>query len=160
MAKKESAKRGYMTKDEIAKHLEGRSDKQSIRYLEGVLEKRRLLAPQTQRSAYQTLGEIYEREGQPIKASNMYRYAGENIRGQRLFEETMSKRGYGRDRYRGKVSAVITIAGILAGLFFLSPNITGDVVANMTNSTSSFLGVGLLIIGLIAGLFWMTKKPY
>lgn len=57
-----------------------------------------------------------------------------------------------------RLSSIITIAGFVGGIFFLSNNITGNVVGNMTNSTSNFLGAGLLIIGLVAGFFWVKQK--
>jgi len=53
---------------------------------------------------------------------------------------------------------MVTVIGIVLGIFFLSNNITGNVVGNMTNSTSNFLGAGLLIIGLVAGFFWVKQK--
>ncbi|MBI2046844.1 hypothetical protein HYT26_01620 [Candidatus Pacearchaeota archaeon] len=50
-------------------------------------------------------------------------------------------------------SIAVAIIGILGGIFFLSPNLTGNVIGNMTNSTSSIIGVTLLIIGLIGSFF-------
>jgi len=41
---------------------------------------------------------------------------------------------------------------------FLSSNITGNAIAGMTIKTTSFLGAGLLIIGLVAGFFWLKSK--
>lgn len=54
--------------------------------------------------------------------------------------------------------AVISGIGILGSLFFLSPNITGNAISNLTTKTTSFLGVGLLIIGLVAGFFWLKRR--
>lgn len=56
------------------------------------------------------------------------------------------------------VSSVIAIAGILGGIFFLSSNITGNAIADLTIKTTSFLGAGSLIIGLVAGLFLLKKN--
>jgi len=57
-----------------------------------------------------------------------------------------------------KVISVISISGILSGLFFLSPNVTGNAIADMTTKTTSFLGAGLLIVGLVAGFFWLKGR--
>jgi hypothetical protein len=56
------------------------------------------------------------------------------------------------------LSEIIGVAGVLAGIFFLSPNLTGNAISNMTNSTSNILGSVLLVIGLIGGFFWMKSR--
>jgi len=59
-----------------------------------------------------------------------------------------------------KATATASIVGILGGIFFLSTNITGNAIADMTTKTTSFLGAGLLIVGLVAGFFWLKgRKP-
>jgi len=53
----------------------------------------------------------------------------------------------------------IALVGLLGSIFFLSSNLTGKVVADLTIQTSSFLGASLLIVGLIAGfLFFKNRK--
>lgn len=54
--------------------------------------------------------------------------------------------------------AVVSIAGVLGSLFFLSSNVTGNAISNLTNVTSSFIGAGLLIIGIVAGAFALKSK--
>lgn len=56
------------------------------------------------------------------------------------------------------VIAPALILSLTLGLFFLSSNLTGNVIANLSNKTTSFLGVSLLIIGLVAGFFWMKAR--
>ena len=56
-----------------------------------------------------------------------------------------------------KISAIIAVVSIIVALFFLSTNMTGNAVANMTQGTSNILGVVFLVIGLIAGYSWMKK---
>ena len=56
------------------------------------------------------------------------------------------------------VSTTAMIIGIAGGIFFLSSNLTGNVIGNTTNSSSNILGVCFLIIGLIAGFFWMRSR--
>jgi len=58
----------------------------------------------------------------------------------------------------GMVAVFVSFFGILSGLFLLSSNITGNVIATLTTKTTSLLGVGLLIIGLIAGFFYLKTK--
>lgn len=57
---------------------------------------------------------------------------------------------------------VLAFAGILGGLaggiFFTSSNITGNVIANISSTTSSFIGSALLTLGIMAGFFWVKLK--
>jgi len=62
------------------------------------------------------------------------------------------------ERKLKKIYPLIATLGFLCGLFFLSTNITGNAIANLTNKTTSFLGTGLLIIGLIVGFFWLRGR--
>jgi len=65
---------------------------------------------------------------------------------------------YGNSGLSSLFSSVIAIAGILGGIFFLSSNITGNTIANVSQSSGNILGAGLLIVGLIAGFFWIKDK--
>ena len=53
---------------------------------------------------------------------------------------------------------VIAIAGVLGGIFFLSSNITGNAISNVSQSSGNILGAVLLVVGLVAGFFWVKKK--
>lgn len=55
-----------------------------------------------------------------------------------------------------RLSAILGIIGIIAGLFFLSSNITGNVIGNSNNSNIS--GVILLLIGFIGTYFYFKRK--
>ncbi len=57
-----------------------------------------------------------------------------------------------------KTLAVFIIAGILAGLFFLSPNFTGNVIGSLNQTSSNWLGAVLLVAGLVGGFFWLKGK--
>jgi hypothetical protein len=61
-------------------------------------------------------------------------------------------------RLTGKVLPAMASVALLSGIFFLSSNITGNAIVDLTTKTTSFLGAGLLIIGLIAGFFWLKAK--
>jgi len=67
----------------------------------------------------------------------------------------MEKKGKSKD-ITSKLSSIITIAGLGAGIFFLSSNITGNAIG--TQSISNGIGAVLLVIGLIAGFFWLRAK--
>ncbi len=59
-----------------------------------------------------------------------------------------------------KTTAIASILGILGGLFFLSSNITGNAIANVSQSSSNALGAVLLVVGLVTGFFWLKgRKP-
>lgn len=57
-----------------------------------------------------------------------------------------------------KVSSVIAMGGIAGALIFLSPALTGNIVGNVGNSTSSWIGGCLFILGLGGALFYFRKK--
>ncbi|MBR9701968.1 hypothetical protein GOV13_03525 [Candidatus Pacearchaeota archaeon] len=59
---------------------------------------------------------------------------------------------------RGYLPAIIGTAGLITGLFFLSPNITGNVISTLTNSTSNMIGLVLIVIGLIGAFFFFNSK--
>jgi hypothetical protein len=68
--------------------------------------------------------------------------------------------GEARKAYRAskRYHGLTAILGLLGGIFFFSSNITGNAIANLTTKTTSFLGAGLLVIGLVAGFFWLKAK--
>lgn len=56
------------------------------------------------------------------------------------------------------IEIIASIIGVFGGLFMLSGNITGNAIANFTNVTSSFIGAGLLVLGIVAGAFALKSK--
>lgn len=76
---------------------------------------------------------------------------------------------YGFDYFKGlgfvkenkledKVTGIISLAGFGLSLIFLSLNITGNVVANLTQNSSNWIGGILFVVGIIAGFFWLRKR--
>ncbi len=68
-----------------------------------------------------------------------------------------------REQYlkHGKLEKKIitpSVIALLGGLFFLSFNLTGNVIGNMTNSTSNWIGGILLVIGLVGAFVYFKKK--
>lgn len=53
------------------------------------------------------------------------------------------------------MTGILTLS-IIAGIFFLSPNITGNIIGNITKNTSNFLGIILFVLG-ICGLLVYKK---
>ena len=58
------------------------------------------------------------------------------------------------------IATTASVIGIISGLFFLSSNITGNTIANLSIKTTSFLGVILLVIGLITTLLWFIIRKH
>jgi len=56
----------------------------------------------------------------------------------------------------GKAAVAAAIIGIVGGLFFLSFNITGNAIGSSTVSSS--IGAIFLVVGLVAGFFWLKSK--
>lgn len=52
---------------------------------------------------------------------------------------------------------IISIAGFALGLFFLSSNLTGNVIRNISNLTLNIIGATLFVGGLVA-TFFLVKK--
>lgn len=57
---------------------------------------------------------------------------------------------------RRHIEFLIAVIGLIVGIFFLSSNITGNVIGNQT--ISNWVGIVLLVVGLIAGFFWLKSK--
>jgi len=61
-------------------------------------------------------------------------------------------------RIVGHAWIILAVLGFVAGVFFLQSNITGNAIADLSTNTSSWVGGVLLVVGLIAGFFWMKRK--
>jgi hypothetical protein len=108
---------------------------------------------------YLSMAEEYEKAGETRSAESNYRMAQKVMNA--LEGEIAQRRNKLRKNRLEKtmmVAPIIAIAGILGGIFFLSSNITGNAIADMTTKTTSFLGAGLLIVGLVAGFFWLKGR--
>ena len=56
--------------------------------------------------------------------------------------------------------AVVTVASLLAGLFFLSPVLTGNAIGNLNENIGSPIGAILLAIGLLGSFILLRKKTF
>lgn len=57
-----------------------------------------------------------------------------------------------------KVASIIGISTLILSLIFLSQNLTGNAIANLSTKTSGIIGVGLFIVGIVGSYFWFNKK--
>jgi hypothetical protein len=57
-----------------------------------------------------------------------------------------------------RLSAIITIVGIGASLFFLSSNVTGNAIGNISRSSGSWIGIILFVIGLVGAVWYFKSK--
>ncbi len=56
------------------------------------------------------------------------------------------------------VFGTIALIGIVGGLSFLSPNITGNVLGGIAQNTSNWVGGILFIFGLVGSFYYFKKK--
>lgn len=52
----------------------------------------------------------------------------------------------------------VSILGIFGSAFFLSSNMTGNAIADLSTNTTSWVSEALLIVGLVAGFFWIRNR--
>lgn len=56
-----------------------------------------------------------------------------------------------------KSFVVLSVCSIIAGIFFLSPNITGNAIGNITKTSSNILGIVLIVFGVL-GVFLKNRN--
>jgi hypothetical protein len=59
---------------------------------------------------------------------------------------------------RRPIEFSIAVISLIVGIFFLSPNLTGNVIGNITNSTSNIIGAVLLLVGIVGAFFWFRNR--
>lgn len=55
-------------------------------------------------------------------------------------------------------AATTAIVGVLAGIFFLSPNATGNVIGILNKTSSNWIGGVLFLIGLVGAFAYFKRK--
>ena len=53
---------------------------------------------------------------------------------------------------------IIAVIGLFGAIFFLSSNITGNVIGNLTQSSSNLFGAVLFLVGIVGAIFYFRKK--
>ena len=165
---KESSKRGYMNREEIEGHLKKlKTNEGRIGYLTRVIvynetKGKKLLAPKTVQYAKGIRQELYEKRpmglGRTLELSSHYdNLTDDEPEGRVVLPEELHKKK--RRDLGNKLMSIITIVGLGAGIFFLSPIITGNVVGSLNQNSSNIIGAVLLVIGLI-GVYMWTKNNH
>ena len=52
---------------------------------------------------------------------------------------------------------IIAVIGLFVGILFLSSNLTGFAISNLTNKTSSMIGTGFFILGIVGSYFYLQN---
>ena len=86
---------------------------------------------------------------------NFADYQYEDVEGIEFVAERLRSKSYG---LQGVLPAIIGVAGLVGGLFFLSPNLTGKVTSNLTQNTSNGIGIALIIMGAVVGLVYFRRS--
>ena len=61
-------------------------------------------------------------------------------------------------KLKRKVAKIVSLSGFGSGTVLLSPNITGSAIGNLNQTSSNLIGGILIIIGIIAGFFWLRGR--
>lgn len=111
---------------------------------------------------YREEREIKELGYEAQKQLDLYRQASVRLVDRRNRSGGLEERTVGRTSLPvnavARAAAIISASGFILGAFFLSPNVTGNVIAQLTTKSSSFIGAGLVLVGIAAGLFWAKKR--
>lgn len=76
----------------------------------------------------------------------------------KLAKESKKKDGEKPLSLEKHLTSIIGISSLILALFFLSPNLTGNAIANLTTKTSSIIGASLFIVGIVGSYFWFKKR--
>jgi pilus assembly protein TadC len=75
-----------------------------------------------------------------------------------LVKEIPKTAKYKRLPLENTLLAIIGSFGIIIGLFFLSSNLTGNVVSSLSQAYSNIIGIALFLIGLVGAFFYFKKE--
>lgn len=111
---------------------------------------------------YYSAGILYETAEKPIEAIANYKLA---LKGEDLSEDTRERinqriielESPKRKSSKGLI-AKLSIISVLGGTLFVSYNITGNTISNLSSIASSFIGSALLTLGIMAGFFWVKLR--
>ncbi len=57
-----------------------------------------------------------------------------------------------------RTTATAGVLTLLGSIFFLQSSFTGNVISNLTQSNSNWIGAGLFLIAIVCGIFALKKK--
>ncbi len=87
----------------------------------------------------------YERDGDGIKVARLQKRLQKLTDSGKNVESTLL------------ITGILGLGGIVSSLIFVSPSVTGNSVFHLTSTSSSMIGIPLLIIGAIAGFFFLEQ---
>ena len=170
----------YRAKRELKKRIDGFGEDKKIKYLTRILNKKSKLAEPTREAASFLLGESYIKRGNSrdyLDAAKSYANAGEFPHAKACLRKSEEIGLYDVDevrhfvniklRHKGrksprnkleKTAITSAIIGLIIAIFFLSPNLTGNAIGDLTNYTSNWIGGILFIVGLICVFTFFKKK--
>ena len=75
-------------------------------------------------------------------------------------KSALKQRVKGRKNIETSVSAfaILSGVGLIAGLFFLSGNLTGNVIGSLNKSSSNWIGGSLFVLGLVGAFCFLKRK--
>jgi len=75
-----------------------------------------------------------------------------------VYKFEKSKLGMHRERKPGKLEGFLVILSLVWGIFFLSNNLTGNVISQFNQTSSNLIGASLFLIGIVGAFFYFRRK--
>lgn len=120
----------------IAPSAKGYRQGWSERFFETIFPSPENRVPSNKRSRFTTLyGKIYPKHSPPSREGKVSRHELEKAWARRDLSRTLD--------------VVLPSLGIVAGVFLLSGNITGNVISNLSNSDANLAGAFAILIGIV-----------
>ncbi len=95
-------------------------------------------------------------EALQIIDENSYALSSKNKKYAKRILDELSNNRKSKKTLESKSLLATGIISILASIFFLSPNLTGNTIGNITSSNTNFLGAVLFVLGI--GMIILKKK--
>ncbi len=91
---------------------------------------------------------FYENPGSIEKGRDGHEWMKDSNVGKRIFPKSLER----------TLGGTLAIMGLISSIFFFSSNVTGNVIGNLTNSTSNIIGAALFLIGIVGAFFYFRRK--
>ncbi len=175
MTKKEAQKE--MTKEQIKEKLEKfKTDSEKIKYLQSIEPKVGMLKLNEKKAYYETLAglylkkedlenaaEYYHKAGIESKANALWRSMGDvemaynepvsaRVHYKKANESEKEKQAIDKQKrmsLEGMLNLILAFLTFFFSFIFLSGRITGNAISDSSFTTSSIIGIGLFVLGLI-----------
>ncbi len=74
--------------------------------------------------------------------------------------DVSNERKQGKSGLERNFFGLIAIIGLLASIFFLSFNLTGNTISNLSKRDGNVLGIVFFLVGLIGGFFYLRYQKH